>query len=170
MKTTNLRIAVAALAILAGIGVAQAQGRHDGPQMPMTFESLDVDGSGEIDSADLDALRLQRFAEIDTDGNGSISEDEFVAHAAARAGERAAEMFARLDADGDGVLSRDVLESRAGPEMGARMIERADTDGSGGVSEAEFEAMKTRMAEFRGRGERDGDGPRFGGGFGRQRH
>ena len=59
-------------------------------------------------------------------------------------------MFARLDADGDGSLSRDVLEAReGGGRMASRMIERADTDGSGGVSAEEFEAIKERMAERR---------------------
>ncbi len=116
----------------------------------MTFDALDVDGSGEIDETDLEALRAERFAAIDTDGDGSVTEDEFIAKAQSDAVERAVRMFARLDADGDGLLSRDALEGRGGPAMSGRLLRHADADGSGGVSAEEFEAFKSRMAEFRG--------------------
>ncbi len=150
MNKNTTRILLAALAITAGFGVAEAQDRRAGPG-PMDFATLDADGNGEITLEDLDAARDNRFADMDTNGDGQVSEAEFIAHAKARAGERASEMFARLDADGDGSLSRDVLEAReGGGRMAARMIERADTDGSGGVSAEEFEAIKERMAERRG--------------------
>ena len=148
---TNAKLALTALMILTGVGVAQAQGHRGGEGM--TFETLDVDGSGEITIADIDALRTQRFAEADTNGDGSISEAEFVAKAQADAGERAALMFARLDADdGDGTLSRDAVESRMGRGISDRMISRADSDGSGGVSAEEFDAALERFAEHRGKG------------------
>lgn len=147
---TNAKLALTALMILTGVGVAQAQGHRGGEGM--TFETLDVDGSGEITIADIDALRTQRFAEADTNGDGSISEAEFVAKAQADAGERAALMFARLDADGDGTLSRDALEGRVGRGISDRMISRADSDGSGGVSAEEFDAALERFAEHRGKG------------------
>lgn len=165
MTKTNLTLAAALLAILAGAGVAvareQGHGRDGG--FPMDFSTLDADGSGEIDAADIDALRASRFAEFDTDGDGTVTEAEFIAHAQSRAGDRAAEMFARMDSDGDGVLSRDALEARGGrgPDFD-RILSRADTDGSGGISEAEFDAMRDRMAEHRGRGEHGGKGGRQG--------
>lgn len=150
MKQTNLKIFVAALAIAAGFGVAEAQERRQGPG-PMDFATLDVDGSGEIDLNDFAAARESRFAEIDTNGDGQVSEAEFIAHMQARSAERATEMFTRLDADGDGVLSRDALEARGGSGRGAeRMLSRADTDNSGGVSEAEFDSFREQMAERRG--------------------
>lgn len=150
MNKNTTRIVLAALAITAGFGVAEAQERRAGPG-PMDFATLDTDGNGEITLEDLDAARDNRFAEMDANGDGQVSEAEFIAHAQTRAGERASEMFARLDADGDGSLSRDVLEAReGGGRMASRMIERADTDGSGGVNAEEFEAIKERMAERRG--------------------
>ena len=150
MNKNTARILIAALAITAGFGVAEAQERRGGPG-PMDFATLDTDGSGEITLEDLEAARDNRFADMDANGDGQVSEDEFIAHSQARAAERASAMFARLDADGDGMLSRDVLEAReGGGRMAARMIERADTDGSGGVSAEEFEAVKERMAERRG--------------------
>lgn len=150
MKNSTLKILAASLVVTAGAGVALAQGM--GPRGgEMTFETFDVDGSGEITSSDLDALKAQRFAEFDADGNGSVTLEEFIAHAHARAGERASEMFARLDADGDGMLSRDALEGRMGRGPGERMLSRLDTDNSGGISIEEFEAARARMAEHGGK-------------------
>lgn len=155
MEKSTLKILIASVAIVAGVSAAYAQDRgpRDGG---MTFEELDVDGSGEITTSDVEALRTQRFAAIDTDGDGSVTESEFIAHTEARAGERAAEMFARMDADGDGILSRDALESRRGRVPFERMLSRLDGDNSGGINAEEFEEARERFAERRGgkRGER----------------
>jgi Ca2+-binding EF-hand superfamily protein len=150
MDNATLKIVLAASLIALGAGAAIAQERG-GPGM--NFEELDSDGSGEITVEDLAARADARFAEYDTNGDGTVSQEEFVAVHTARAAERAAEQFAQLDADGDGTLSRDVLEMRrGGGERGARMIERFDTDNSGGVSAEEFEEARAMMREHRGEG------------------
>ena len=148
MDKTTLKLVAASVLILAGTGVAMARDHGEGGPR-MTFEELDVDGSGEVTPEDLAMLADQRFADLDADGNGSVSQDEYVAAAMARASERAARMFDRLDADGDGALSRDVLENRGGRQFGERMISRFDADDSGGVSAEEFETVKERMANRR---------------------
>lgn len=158
MEKNTVKILLASTLIVLGAGVAMAQGQRGG-EGP-SFEELDVDGSGEITLEDLTTLRENRFAEIDTNGDGSVSKDEFIAHQAARSEERATAMFDRLDADGDGTLSRDVLEGRRGGGMGERMINRLDADDSGGISAEEFEEAKARMGERRKGGER---------GFGKRR-
>lgn len=158
MENATLKIASAVALILAGTGVAMAKGPGGFDGARPTFEELDADGSGEITAEDFAALAESRFADIDTDGNGSVSEAEFVAAASAKAAERAAHQFARLDADGDGVLSRDALERRGGPRMGERMLSRLDTDESGGVSAEEFETAMEKFSERRGK--RRGGGER----------
>lgn len=150
MDQAILRIIAASLAVAVVAGAANAQGDGPARHSPMTFEMLDVDGSGEIDATDLDAMRVERFSEIDANGDGAVTEEEFVAQAQRDAAERASEMFARMDADGDGTLSRDALESRGGHGMSERFLMRADADDSGGVSAEEFESLISRMAEFRG--------------------
>ena len=157
MEKNTMKILLASALIVLGAGMAMAQGqRGEGP----SFEELDVDGSGEITAGDLTTLRDNRFAEIDTNGDGSISKDEFLARQAARSADRATRMFDRLDADGDGALSRDVIENVRGGGNGERMISRFDADNSGGVNAEEFEEAKARMDERRKGGER---------GFGKRR-
>ena len=146
-----------------GAGIERLMGRGEGHgafgRGPMgeipSFAELDADGDGQITAADIEARRAARLAEIDANGDGGIDVDEFTAHAAARASARASEMFARLDADGDGVLSADAIAMLAGGPGPQRMLDRADSDNSGGVSEAEFDAAMERLAEmgprFRGR-------------------
>lgn len=158
MKTTTLIfLSTVAIAGLATIAAAR------GPSGEMSFETLDVDGSGEITVADFDAMRASRFSEMDGNGDGKVTKAEFVAHAQARAAARATEMFARMDSDADGILSRDALDGRLGRGgPGMRMLERFDTDNSGGISAEEFEAAHDLMAEHggkrRGRHGEDGHG------------
>ncbi len=152
MEKNTMKILLASTMIMLGAGVATAQDQR-GPGMD--FETLDVDGSGEITTEDLTALRANRFAELDSNGDGVIDQEEFVAAQTARSEERATRMFDRLDADGDGTLSRDVIESRGRGGMGERMISRFDEDNSGGISAEEFEEAKARIGERRkgGKGE-----------------
>ena len=150
MTTSLLKVTGAVLAIAAGATAAFAAGGDRGMRGPVEFSTLDVDGSGEIEASDLLALRTQRITDMDTDGSGTISEAEFMASIGERAGERAGTIFERVDEDGDGAVAIEDMTNRDGRRGGgSKMIERADADGSGGVSEAEFEAFKEKMAERR---------------------
>lgn len=166
--TTNWKLGLSVLAIATGLAVTATAQEARGPQGGFDFETLDADGSGEITAEDMTTLRDQRFAEVDTDGDGSVSREEFLAHAQAQAAERAGERFDALDADGDGMLSQDVLSGgrRGDGQMMTRMIDRFDADGSGGVSAEEFE---TAQAQFMQRGERGGRGDHSHGGDGKGR-
>lgn len=148
-NTVKILLATTLIAVSAGYATAQERGGDR-----MSFEELDVDGSGEITAEDLTALRDNRFAELDTNGDGSISQEEFVAGAQARSDERAARMFERLDRDGDGSLSRDVIENQRRGGGGERMISRFDEDNSGGISAEEFEEARNMMQERRKGGDR----------------
>lgn len=156
MEKNTMKILLASTMILLGAGVAMAQGQG---RNGMSFETLDVDGNGEITAEDLTALRDNRFAEMDSNSDGVITRDEFVAVQTARTEARAAEMFERLDADGDGTLSRDVIENGRRGGMGERMISRFDEDNSGGISAEEFEEARARLGERR-KGGRDDHGNR----------
>jgi Ca2+-binding EF-hand superfamily protein len=181
-RTTMIGAALAALlATTAGVTLAQTAAETAPPapeaaapaddmpgRGPMAmFAEMDANGDGSVTVEEVDAFRTARFAALDADGNGTVSRQEFMDQAAARAAERAGTMFDRLDADGDGTLTRDVIEARRGPGPDAEMlIERFDTDGDGAVSEEEIAVVQERMMErHEGRGDRMGHGGgRHGGG------
>ena len=150
MDNATKKILLATVLIAVGAGAALAQGGPGRSGEGITFDTLDVDGSGEITAEDLTAMRENRFGEIDANGDGSVTLEEFQAAASAQATEKASERFARLDADGDGTLSRDALEARGRGNPGERMLRRFDADNSGGISAEEFETAKARFAERRG--------------------
>jgi Ca2+-binding EF-hand superfamily protein len=164
--------------MMQGDGMMQGRGMQgDGPMAG--FAEFDMDGDGRVTVAEIEAFRVSRFAELDADGDGQVSRQEFMDHAAARAGERAGTMFDRLDADGDGMLSRDAIEARRGSGPDAeRLLRRFDADGDGAVTEEELAEARERWMERRGdrgdgggrmehRGGRDGH---MMGGHGRWRH
>lgn len=149
-----MKTGLLALAMTTGASsVALAEGPRGAGMRGVDFETLDRTGDGLLTAEDVALAAEARFAAIDTDGDGQVTEAEFLAGVAARSEERAAAMFARLDADGDGVLSRDVLEARGQRGGGfERMIERFDADGDGGLSAEEFETARAEMREHGRRG------------------
>ncbi|GEM_PF-399947 len=186
LVTALTALTIGVTALIGSSALAQPGG-HRGPGgEPPAFSELDMNGDGVITADDLDALKAQRWAELDTNGDGVASADELAARAVERAAERAADMAARIiadkDSDGDGALSQAEIEARgddAGGQRGDRgdrgdngrrgpggpggpggdLIERADTDGDGAVSEAEFSAWQDQMAQHRkDHGQRGGDG------------
>ncbi|RVT86713.1 hypothetical protein DXV76_01090 [Rhodobacteraceae bacterium CCMM004] len=162
LRKTDLLLGALTLSIAAGAmalpHAAAARGGPGGGERP-TFGELDRNGDGLLTAEDFAAHAQARFAEADTDGNGLLSADEVRARAAQRSASRAERMIDRLDSNGDGQLSLAEIEERRrgpGPE---RMIDRFDTDGDGALSAAEFE---TAVAERGGHRRHGGKGPRRG--------
>ena len=125
---------------LSSDGIAQpGSGGQFGDRGPgMMFEAFDLNADGQVTREEVDQFRADRFAEIDTNGDGTVSEDEFVAHAQARAAERAVERFNALDADGDGILNADVLASMPRGDMFSRL----DQNDDGVITEDELSSRR----------------------------
>ncbi|MCF6231813.1 MAG: calcium-binding protein [Rhodobacteraceae bacterium] len=123
--------------------------------MNISFEALDTDGNGQITQPELQAMGAARFDNTDTDGNGVLSAGELTARAQQHVGKRVTGMIERLDIDGDGVLSRDEMPR---PRQAGRMFAHFDEDGSGGISEQEFNQAKAKIST-RGKGRLGGYGP-----------
>jgi Ca2+-binding EF-hand superfamily protein len=118
--------------------------------------SLGVGAWGLVGTPDLSAARQQRemqaFQAMDTDGDGTVSKDEFATwlqkmrcqmpqSGAGASLPSADDIFMQLDANGDGALTPDEL---AGMHHKMRLLreeqlfQAMDTNGDGEVSQAEF--------------------------------
>jgi hypothetical protein len=133
------------------MGFGMMDGAGDGPMAGFDFAKVDANGDGKITSEELAAWRQAGVAGIDADGDHLISAEELtakmMAEAQARIEARAKDRVAAQDANGDGKLS---VEELIAPRIGTRLFERADADGDGAVSEAEFQAMHERMGAMQG--------------------
>lgn len=156
----NTAIGLGLVALIWGAGaIAQDQGGRGGG---LNFAELDADGNGSISISEMKAAEDARFAEIDSNGDGIVSVEELTAHATAKMNERMAERFAKMlewqDTDGDGSLSQAELAG----DRGQKMFMRADADNDGEVTAEEFEAAKSKEHGGRrghgGKGERRGNG------------
>ena len=83
-----------------------------------------------------------RFKKLDTDGNGTLSKEEFDAgmskHHAKRFQKRQARMMEHLDANKDGKITQDEM----GTHLQDRMMARLDADGDGRISKKEMKSMR----------------------------
>ena len=176
MKKTIL--ATLAAALIASVAVpamaAQQRGDHErGPRIEQLMERFDANKDGAVDPAEVSAHREAMFASADTDGSGSLSQDEIKAFGemrkemrqqnreerrAERDGMKGEKMGKHGDRDGRMAGKHDGKgkhrgEGKAGHRGGPR-LERLDSDKNGEISLEEFAAVDARMFD---RFDRNGD-------------
>lgn len=157
-------LAATALSLsLAGAAFAQGGGPRDGAGLFGTdFESLDREARGHVTLDDLAALRAERAEAIDRDGDGVISRAELEAHFADRMGARievraaraASALLSRMEGAGeDGIAVADFAAAARPMAQLGEAFARADLDGDGRLTRAEWEAASAardaRRAEMR---------------------
>ena len=140
MKAAPIISAIVLSAVAVTGTSVLAKGGRD--HQPASFEELDTNGDGQVTQAEILAHRQAKFTSADADGDGQISLEEMQAAAQVKANERVSKMFERLDENQDGFLSDDELPK---PRRASKMFERIDTDGSGAISEQEYADAKDRM-------------------------
>jgi len=149
MKKAAFIAVILGTASIITAGAVLAKGGPGGPGMRMSFEEIDTDGNGEVTQAEMDALKAARFAKTDTNGDGELSLEELTAQGVKNVAEHAERMLAKRDANGDGVLSPDEMTKQ---RRSGKMMERFDTDGNGSISKQEFEEASNHMRQ-RGKGQ-----------------
>ncbi|MEM7490421.1 MAG: hypothetical protein AAF390_14965, partial [Pseudomonadota bacterium] len=137
---TPMTLALAGALLVAAVPQAWAQDRGARP----TFAQVDADGDGVVTRAELTAFGqargAQRFAAADTDGDGALSRAELTARADDRTLRRLDRIMDR-DADGDGRLT---LAELGDGRRDGRLFDRADGNGDGVLSQAEWQAVAER--------------------------
>ena len=147
MKKTILLGGLAALALATAGGVAVAQQTAPAP-VPHNARG-DADGDGRISQAEFVGQRITRLSTADANRDGSVTADEMQAQRQAHRAERQAAQFDRLDADDNGSISRAEFDAR--PAMRAEGGPNARGPGAGrGGPRPERAARMERRMEARG--------------------
>ena len=114
------------------------------------FQMGDKDSNGQLDPAEIAALRLQAFERADKDGDGTLSRPELEA-AVARQKRRADmaramgdEQIQRFDLDGDGAITR--AEFETAPRPGFALV---DVNSDGALDRAEIDRILSIIAQAR---------------------
>jgi len=116
MRKTLLAGALAALTLAAG-GVAIAQ---QAPARAPHAMRADADGDGRISQAEFVGRTVDRLTAADADRDGSVAPEEMRPVAQARMARRADARFQRLDANSDGAISRAEFDAPRGAGAEAR--------------------------------------------------
>jgi len=172
MKRTTLIAGVAVASLLGAAGMAVAHGKKMGPGgmhgmrggPVMNFEEIDTDGDGKLTQAEMEAHAKARFTAADTDGNGKLSADEMKAAAEKRAEERRAQRAERMVTrmlermDADKDGELSFEEMPGQKSQADTMFGRLDADGDGAISKDEMDKARERFSEHRGKGFGKGHG------------
>jgi Ca2+-binding EF-hand superfamily protein len=145
--TSTLALAALLGATLSG-SVALAEtgpGGDRGAMFLEMFDEIDTNGDGQLSQEELEAHRLARFTAADTNKDGKLDAAEVAAAELARftaeQEKRTARIIENRDADGDGTISAE--EMGEGPME--RHFARIDADNDGSISKAEAEEAAEHM-------------------------
>lgn len=118
--------------LLPGAACGQA------PQQPQPMSVQPGQPRAAMTQQQFAARRERRILSADTDGDGKVSRDEFLASARAGKGDPA-RRFARLDRNRDGVVDRQEIAATM-----ARRFARLDTNRDGELTPAERTAARAK--------------------------
>lgn len=119
-------------------GSRHGWGGHGHGRMGGRFLGLfDLDADGAVSREDFDARKAELFALADTDGNGSFTLEDFGPLWLAVSEDRVVRMFQRADEDGSLGISAEESET-----MSTQMFERADRNDDGVITKADFKRGK----------------------------
>lgn len=149
-----LALPLAALTLTVGAASARPPGGPGGPGGgPFGLIEYDADNNGQVTRVEFETGQSARFAKLDRNSDGVLTQEEMKAAMSAGREEMRAKMTAALDKNGDGQVSEDERAAaregrgdrrprdggRGGP--GPDGLKRADADGDSRISLTEFQSM-----------------------------
>lgn len=115
------------------------------------FAQLDTDGNGLLTQAELAKADQLRFKNADSDKDGLLSQTEvgnqMIHSIQRRIARKSAKMIERRDIDKDGKISLEEMQAASG-KRGSKMFARLDKNEDGAVSAEEFEKMRRQGGKF----------------------
>jgi len=118
MNTRTLRLAlIMGIASTFSFSAAAAPGK---------IAKMDLNGDTLIDKTEFLSAANQKFADMDTDANGVVTQEERKAFRSLKREERAQRRFERKDANGDGVISEQESQDARAARDEKREIRRAE--------------------------------------------
>lgn len=134
----SIRMLIAAALVLAATH-ALAQQRE---LLSERIARMDTNRDGLISKDEFVAARTAAFAERDRNGDGQLDSRDIPRRLARRMGTRLTSAQAHMDADGDGKISKEEFV-----EAGVRLFERADANGDGVLDSAEIALLQEALTE-----------------------
>ncbi|MGA0588309.1 EF-hand domain-containing protein [Dyella sp. KRB-257] len=134
-----------ALGVIATAAQAQMMRRSDPAER---FAQADTNHDGRITHDEFVAGRAARFAKVDRNGDGYISDDDLPAFARSHAGmvQKVHALQQATDLDGDGRISRAEFE-----QAGEKLFALVDANGDGAVDQAEMRQMAEHARALAGK-------------------
>lgn len=109
------------------------KGHHRLHRKLAKLKKLDADGDGVVTLEEFLKPSEERFAELDTDGKGSLTGEQLVARQQAQLDYRIKRMLKRYDTDGDGKISKEEFRKPAQDRFAER-----DFNGDGKITDDEL--------------------------------
>jgi Ca2+-binding EF-hand superfamily protein len=129
-------ILIAGVLALAS-SAAVAHERRGGGQV---FEHSDTNKDGSVARDEFLAARADQFAKLDKNSDGFLDDADLPERAKEHRGERGGKMRQQFDTNGDGKLAKDEFVNGPTP-----MFDAADKNGNGVLDASELEAARTAM-------------------------
>lgn len=154
IKTILLMLLSATLITLSSQAKPEREDR-DGNRVPPTpdqiIERLDSDGSGSITEDEAKGFMAKYFERIDANSDGEISEEELLDMRENRGQKpkQGREVIKAADTDQNAAISKDEA-TEAGLKKIVENFDKIDTDGDGQISEEEMHQLRKQMGK-RGR-------------------
>lgn len=134
------------LSLLCAAQPASAQGLRGGATDPVElFEKADTNHDGVVSRDEYLAARAAKFDQLDRNHDGYLTEDDFPRFALkGDRGDKVRAMLRRTDADQDGKVSREEFR-----KLGAAMFDLVDVNHDGIVDKSELEHASERLWAMR---------------------